>query len=252
MHWAQQRAGEWRTDSPPKSFEEEATTSGRDAQSTFDSCVVPINPCPKLMFTSSSSSFSPLSRALENQSQPPTPVTPTPYSCHPIPYTRQLAPVTYTGSIQCSTPYTVDPKPQALDPTPLALQRAGPRLAAPLAQIHLAALRASRRHHVAAVCSRRVPRWHASFTSFGHLDLNCAATASTCASVPQFLSSRKDSCGSSTSRSSHVSVISPSFSLQKCRWRRRFVCLRVLTHLLLSLSLYLYVYCLSVSKSISI
>ena len=95
------------------------------------------------MFTSSSSSFSPLSRALENQSQPPTPVTPTPYSCHPIPYTRQLAPVTYTGSIQCSTPYTVDPKPQALDPTPLALQRAGPRLAAPLAQIHLAALRAA-------------------------------------------------------------------------------------------------------------
>ena len=61
---------------------------------------------------------------------PPTPVTLspvpphyTPYSSHPIPYTRQLTPVIlYRTRVQCRTSYTVDPKPQALDPTPLALK----------------------------------------------------------------------------------------------------------------------------------
>ena len=75
--------------------------------------------------------------------------------------------------------------------------------------------------------------------SFGHFDLNFAMIASTCESVPQFLSSAKESCGSSTSRSSHVSVISPSFSLQEVRTTPLLcVCVRAHTHLLLSLSFY--------------
>jgi len=61
---------------------------------TFNwSCLVSIHPCPMSMFTSSSSSFSSLSRGQEHQTQPPTPVTPipillsppSPYSCHPYP-----------------------------------------------------------------------------------------------------------------------------------------------------------------------
>ena len=57
---------------------EHARVLGSVPLSTFNSCVVPINPCPMSMFTSSSSSFSPLSRGLEHQTQLPTPVTPIP------------------------------------------------------------------------------------------------------------------------------------------------------------------------------
>ena len=97
-------------------------------------------------------------------------------------------------------------------------------------------------------------RWHASFAyttnsdtyvpeSFGHFVLNCAMIASTCDSVPQFLSSTKESCGSSTSRSSHVSVISPSFSLQKCSGAV-VVCVCACAHTPASLSLLYVCVCL--------
>jgi len=58
----------------------------------------------------------------------PVPSPYTPYSRLPTPYTRQMTPVilhrtrsTGTGTV-CATSYTVDPKPEALDPTSLALQ----------------------------------------------------------------------------------------------------------------------------------
>jgi hypothetical protein len=84
--------------------------------STFNSCLVSIYPCLMSILTSSSSSSFPLSRCLEHQNQPPTPVTPyppapvtlspvpspyTPQSRHPVSYTRQLKPGIYT------TPLTV-------------------------------------------------------------------------------------------------------------------------------------------------
>ena len=72
--------------------------------------------------------------------------------------------------------------------------------------------------------------------------------ASTCDSVPQFLSSTKESCGSSTSRSSHVNAISPSFSLQKCSGA--VVCVCVCAHTPASLSLSLCV-CVCVCVSIA-
>ena len=65
---------------PPASFavavrheqaHEHARVLGSVPLSTFNSCEVPINPCPMSMFTSSSSSFSPLSRGLEHQTQLP-------------------------------------------------------------------------------------------------------------------------------------------------------------------------------------
>ena len=62
---------------------EHARVLGSVPLSTFNSCVVPINPCPMSMFTSSSSSSSPLSRGLEHQTQLPTPVTPIPCTASP-------------------------------------------------------------------------------------------------------------------------------------------------------------------------
>ncbi len=63
---------------------EHARVLGSVPLSTFNSCVVPINPCPMSMFTSSSSSFSPLSRGQEHQTQLPTPVTPIPILLSPL------------------------------------------------------------------------------------------------------------------------------------------------------------------------
>ena len=116
----------------PRTSQRRCKIARQHSSSTFNACLVSINPGPMSILASSSSSFSPLSRALEHQHQPPTSVTPislllspyplyhpyTPYSCHPIPYTV----IFHRTSIQCSTSCTVDPKPQALEPTPLALK----------------------------------------------------------------------------------------------------------------------------------
>ena len=48
------------------------------------SCLVSIHPCPMSIFTSSSSSFSSLSRGQEHQTQPPTLVTPIPILLSPL------------------------------------------------------------------------------------------------------------------------------------------------------------------------
>jgi len=90
--------------------------------STFKSCSVSMYPCPMSTLASSSFSFSPLSRGLEHQTQPPTLVTPIPLPLSPdplyrppilptpvclSPYTRQLTPVRpcqFTPyPLQCST-----------------------------------------------------------------------------------------------------------------------------------------------------
>jgi hypothetical protein len=112
--------------------------SRQRSSSTFNSCLVSIHPCPRSIFTSSSVSLSPLSRGLEHQTQRPTPVTPIPLLMLRYPlYRPPILPTTVTLSLypstdtrhlmpyplQCSTSYTVDPKPQVpLNPTPLALQ----------------------------------------------------------------------------------------------------------------------------------